>query len=175
MDMLDIENNELYFEEPLNPEAQRCIDEAAEKYGTDEAEPLLMRAFFLEPEHPMVLVALYRFFYYQHRLEDSLVVSERVLHLFAQRLNWPQDWRELQPSHLGEDAASRMTLIRFYLLALKGAGYLQLRLGETEAAIKRLEKVAELDEKDRLGVKFLLEVAEKALIDEMPNVERLFA
>lgn len=189
MDMLDIENNALYFEEPLKPKAQECIDKAAEAYApapnsssdaqtTDDmskAEQLLMRAFLLEPEHPLVLVALYRFFYYQHRLEDALIIAERVLNVFAQRLDWPLDWRELSPEHLGDDAANRMNLIRFYLLALKGAGVLQLRLGETKEAIERLEKVAELDEKDRLGVKFLLEVAERALIDEMPNVERLFA
>ncbi len=167
MDMLDIENNPLYFEEPLNPEARRCLDQAAMEYGNEKAEPLLMRAFLLEPEHPLVLVALYRFFYYQHRLPDALIVAERVLSLFAQRLALPKDWHELQPVHLGDDAAHRMSLIRFYLLALKGAGFLQLRLGEHDAAIERLEKVAQLDEKDRLGAKALLEVAQAALAESI--------
>jgi hypothetical protein len=51
------------------------------------------------------------------------------------------------------------SMVRFYLLALKGAGYLQLRMGEIEAGVERLEKVQELDTADRLNVSMLLEVA----------------
>lgn len=162
MDMLDIETSELYYEEPLNDKARRCLDQAADAYGGPEAETLLQRAYALEPEHPMVLVALYRFFYYQHRLADSLDIAEKVLSIFARRLDWPADWRGLTPAHLGADAAGRMALIRFYLLALKGAGFLELRLGRAEVGKARLQKVAEMDEHDRLGARALLAVAEES-------------
>jgi tetratricopeptide (TPR) repeat protein len=59
-----------------------------------------------------------------------------------------------------------MTMIRFYMLALKGAGYLELRLGRYESALERLEKVAELDAKDRLGSQALLTVVRNALSQE---------
>jgi hypothetical protein len=49
------------------------------------------------------------------------------------------------------------------MLALKGAGYLQLRLGDYETALARLEKVSELDSNDRLGAKALIDVAREAL------------
>ena len=39
----------------------------------------------------MVLVALYRYYYYQHRLSDALIVSERVLRIFANRLAFLMD------------------------------------------------------------------------------------
>jgi tetratricopeptide (TPR) repeat protein len=170
VDMLDFESDGLYFDEPLDAEAKRCVDRAAENYGETSAEESLMRAYFLEPEHPVVLVALYRYFYYQHRLEDALRVAQRVLHVFATRLALPENWRELTETRLGEGMQTSMTLVRFYLLALKGAGYLELRLGRYEIALARLEKVGQLDSKDRLGTQALLDVVHEALNSQAGRV-----
>jgi tetratricopeptide (TPR) repeat protein len=158
-DLLDFDGEDLYFNESLNSEAKECLELAAEEYGTDEAEQALLRAYFLEPLHPMILVALYRYYYYQHRLSDALIVAERVLQVTAKRLDFPQDWRDLTEGRLGNGVMISMTLIRFYMLALKGAGYLELRLGNYDSALARLEKVAELDTNDRLGAQALLDVA----------------
>ena len=162
MDMLDFETDGLYFDEPLVDEARQCLDTAADSYGEDLAENSLLRAYFLEPKHPMVLVALYRYFYYQHRLTDALLVADRVLVVFAQRLGLPADWHELTEMQIGSGVLVSMAMIRFYMLALKGAGYLELRLGEFESAVARLNKVVELDSKDRLGAQALLDVALEA-------------
>ena len=163
VDLLEFDSEDLYFEEPLDDVARQCLDQASEHYGTDEAERALMRAYFLEPEHPMVLVALYRFYYYQHRLKESLLVAERVLRVIGKRLEFPEDWRDLTEMRLGSGVMISMTLIRFYMLALKGAGFLELRLGDYASAMQRLEKVVELDSKDRLGAKALVDVAREAL------------
>lgn len=162
MDMLDFETDSLYFDEPLHVEVKGFLDTAAEHYGEQLAETSLMRAYFLEPEHPMVLVALYRYFYYQHRLEEALLVAERVLHVFAKRLGLPKDWHDLTEMQIGSGVMVSMAMIRFYMLALKGAGYLELRLGEYESALARLHKVVELDSSDRLGAQVLLDVAQEA-------------
>lgn len=164
-DMLDIENDALYFEEPLGKEAEDCLSQASSHYGESESETSLMRAYFLEPEHPVVLVAMYRYFYYQHRLKDALVVADRVLSIYARRLNFPEDWRQLNDRWLGSAVLVSMTMLRFYMLALKGAGYLQLRLGDYEAALERLQKVSELDVNDRLGARALLDVVNMALAE----------
>jgi tetratricopeptide (TPR) repeat protein len=58
-----------------------------------------------------------------------------------------------------------MSMVRFYMMALKGAGYLELRLGEYDSAIARLEKVVELDSKNRLDAQALIDVAREALSD----------
>lgn len=166
IDLLDFEHEQLYFDEPIDPEAKRCLDLASEEYGTEASEESLMRAYFLEPEHPMVLVALYRFYYYQHRLKESLLVAERVLQVIGKRLDLPEQWQDLTEMRIGSGVMISMTLVRFYMLALKGAGYLELRLGDYESALTRLQKVVELDSKDRLGAKALLEVVEKTLADE---------
>jgi tetratricopeptide (TPR) repeat protein len=163
IDLLDFESEELYFDEAMDEDARRCLDRAADEYGTEGAEGALLRAYFLEPEHPMVLVALYRFYYYQHRLKESLLVAERVLRVIGKRLELPEDWRELTEPAIGCGVMISMTMIRFYMLALKGAGYLELRLGRYESALERLQKVAELDAKDRLGAQALLEVAQSAI------------
>jgi tetratricopeptide (TPR) repeat protein len=163
MDLLEFEAGSLYFEEPINEEAQRCIEQAAASYATSQAESLLLRAYFLEPEHPLVLVALYRYFYYRHRLSDALLIADRVLRVFAARLGLPGDWRDLNEVRLASGVLVSMTALRFYMLALKGAGYLELRLGQLESALIRLKKVAELDARDRLGAQALIDVVEHEL------------
>lgn len=170
VDLLDFDSEDLYFDETLNSEAKQCLENAAEKYGDGKAENELLRAYFLEPEHPMILVALYRYFYYQHRLDEALIVAERVLAVIGQRLEFPVDWRDLSEGRLGNGVMISMTLIRFYMLALKGAGYLELRLGNYESALARLEKVVELDTKDRLGAQALLEVVRNALSSQKDSV-----
>lgn len=159
MDMLDFEGENLYFEEALSDEAQECIDQAANNYAEAGSEQPLMRAYFLEPEHPMVLVAMYRYFYYQHRIPDALIVAKRVLRIYASKLEFPDDWNDLNEDYLEKHRKDAMTLVRFYLLALKGAAYLELRLGKEESAVSRLKKILELDSNDRLGAKVLLDVA----------------
>ncbi|MES9874071.1 MAG: hypothetical protein ABW162_02310 [Candidatus Sedimenticola sp. PURPLELP] len=163
MDMLDFEGEALYFDEPINSEAKQCLESAADHYGDESVERWLLRAYFLEPAHPMVLVGLYRYFYYQHRLEDALVVAERTLAVIGKRLELPKDWRDLDEKWLGSGVMVSMTLIRFYMLALKGAGFLELRLGNYQSALERLTKVAELDTKDRLGAGALINVAREAI------------
>ena len=170
VDLLDFDSEDLYFDEALNSEAKACLESAAENYGDAKSETDLLRAYFLEPEHPMILVALYRYFYYQHRLNEALIVAERVLVVIAKRLELPSDWRDLSEGRLGSGVMISMTLIRFYMLALKGAGFLELRLGNYDSALERLEKVAELDSKDRLGAQALLEVVRKALVNQPDSV-----
>jgi hypothetical protein len=55
------------------------------------------------------------------------------------------------------------------LLALKAAGYLNLRLFNWEPAMDMLAKVSELDEADRLGAAALLEVANSVYQAQYPK------
>lgn len=163
MDFLDFDTDELYFDEQLNEEVQACLLHASEAYGETAAEDALLRAQEMQPEHPMVMVALYRYFYYQHHLDKALEIAERVLSVFSRRLQLPTNWRNLEIADVEAIDKSAMTTLRFYLLALKGAGYLELRLGAHESALERLKKVADLDAKDRLGAQALLDVARYSL------------
>lgn len=167
MDLLDFTGEEMYFDRPLPVGVGDLLSEAAEHYGEPDAERSLLRAYLLAPEHLAVLVALYRFYYYQQRYADALIVADRAIVIAARELDLSPDWRRLDNAVLEQAASASMTLTRFLLLALKGAGYLQMRLGEPAGALERFEKVAAFDSSDRLGIKALLAWARNAVGTEL--------
>lgn len=160
MDLLDFSDCQLYFEEPIPAEAERLIQHAAQHYGEDSAEIALLRAHLLAPESLMVLVGLYRYYFYQHRLDDALFVAERAIALAGRDLGLPPDWQRLDEKSLGSAASNSFGLLRFYLLALKAASVVLLRLGRIAASRARLLKLAALDSRDQTGAAKLLEVVD---------------
>jgi tetratricopeptide (TPR) repeat protein len=161
MDLLDFTGEDMYFDQPLPAEVDALITAAAEHYGTETAEQSLMRAYFLAPEHLSVLVALYRFFYYRQRYAEALTVADRAIALVARELALDPDWRNLEAADLKRAASESMVLTRFLLLALKGAGFLLMRMEQPAAALERLEKAALVDDSDRLGLTDLLDWARR--------------
>ncbi len=158
MDLLDFERAALYFDEPIEPEVERLIADAGMRYGEGEAEQLLHRAYFHAPESLLVLVALYRYYFYQHRLDEALRIADRALAVVACRLDFPADWHGLSPAFLGQGAYRSIGLLRFYLHTLKAAAYLNLRLGNLADGRARLNILIDLDSQDRLGGRALLAV-----------------
>ncbi len=159
MDLLDFQGEDMYFDQPVSPETERLLERAAAAYGEDTAEHCLLRAYFLEPEHLTVLVALYRYLYYRHRYAECLLVAERAIALSAKRLGIGPDWRDIDSNALGPAVLASMSLTRFLLLAIKGAGYLCLRLGDAPGALERFEKLSGLDTSNRLGLTELIALA----------------
>lgn len=163
MDLLDFDPEPLYFDDPLAPEVEDLLRGAAEAYGQDRAEAMLMRAYFLAPQQLTVLVALYRYFYYRHRLGEARLTAQRAMAESAQRLGFPQDWRNLNAPQLGAGVQRSMGLVRFYLMALKAHAYLDLRAAELDEGCAKLEKLVALDPLDRIGGRVLLAVARERL------------
>lgn len=156
MDLLDGLEGALYFEQPLEEKVVQLLKQASEIYPEEPAqsEIFLVQAQTIAPNHLMVLVGLYRYFYYQHRYQDALNIGEHVLKIVGEQLNFKM-WENLTIEELEKnDTVS----VRFYLTALKGNAYLYLRLNQPQEAIQRLEKIASLDPQDRLGSKALLTV-----------------
>jgi len=163
MDLLDFSGEAMYFDRPLPAQVEGLLAEAAERYGDETAECRLLRAYLLAPDHLSVLVALYRYFYYQKRYEDALLVAERAVAASARELGLAADWCDLDAASLSCSTDQSMALTRFLLLALKGAGYVQMRLGDSAGALKRFELIASCDSRDRLGVQTLMTWAREAL------------
>ena len=161
MDLLDFSDCKLYFEDALPAEAERLIARAAQDYGDPTAELALLRAHLLAPEHLTVLVSLYRYYFYQHRLDEVLVVAEHAKRISARHLGIPNDWRQIDEAQLGSAAATSFGLLRFYLLALKAESVVLLRLGRIAESRDRLTKLAALDSRDHLGAAKLLEVVDE--------------
>lgn len=158
MDLLDFEAQGLYFENKDTPEVENMIATAAEKYASGEAELPLLRAYFLAPHSLNVLVALNRFYYYQHRLEDALAATLKALAVIRPLIDFPEDWRELKPHHISETPANLLTQVRLYLFTLKAIGFLNMRLELLDVSKSIFEKLVDLDGKDRIGAKGLLEL-----------------
>lgn len=158
MDLLQFEAKDLYFQQQDSPEVETLIQSASENYGKDLAELPLLKAYLRAPESLNVLVALNRFYYYQHRLPEALLISEKALALIRRDLAFPDDWRQLQPGHIAEAPKDRLTRIRLYLFTLKSIGFLHMRLENLELSRGIFEKLVALDAKDRIGAKPLLEL-----------------
>ncbi len=160
MDLLDINTSQLYYEQVLPPEVELLLKKASANYAAGMAEPFLKLAWYQAPRNLTVLVALYRFYYYSHRLEEALDIAEHAVSVAGEQLALSTDWRDLDPVILGSKVVPKtMGLLRCYLLAVKGAAVLCLRLGRLEEAVERLRKLVELDATDHFAVRELLQLA----------------
>jgi len=157
MDLMDINSDELYFDQALPESVEDLIRRASEAYSEPEAEQMLMQAYRILPDHLSVHVALYRYYYYKHRLPEALTIAEITIEASARKLGFIKCWREATLDGLKADE-SNMAMVRYYLLALKGAGFICPRLGRHSEGILRLQKVLEMDAQDRLGAGAILEV-----------------
>lgn len=173
MDLLDFSDCTLYFEEPLPAAAEGLLNQAARDYGQPSAEMALLRAYLLVPDKLTVLVGLYRYYFYQRRLEEALLVAERAMQLAGRQLGLPPDWRALDEKWLGAAAANSFGLLRFYLLALKAASVVLLRLGRNAASRDRLRKLAALDHRDQFGAARLLAIVDAFEKEEEPALKPL--
>ncbi len=158
MDLLEFDARDLYFQKEDSQEVQDLIKFAAELYGKGEAELPLLKAYLRAPESLNVLVALNRFYYYQHRLAEALLISEKARALIRQGIDFPGDWRQLEMKHISESPKDLLTWIRLYLFTLKSIGFLNMRMENLALSRGIFEKLVALDDKDRIGAKGLLEL-----------------
>ena len=170
MDLLDFEAQGLYFDVPDAAGVKEMIAAAAENYASGEAELPLLKAYFLAPESLNVLVALNRFYYYQHRLEDALAATLKALAVIRPLVDFPEDWRDLQARHLSEARADVLTQVRLYLFTLKAVGFLNMRLNNLDLSQAIFEKLVGLDNKNRIGAQGLLELVIKRKGEETHTI-----
>lgn len=171
MDLQDYKSGKMYFDEYLSADAALLLEMASSDYAHSSTEPFLLKACFLEPKSLTVIVALYRYYFYQHKYKDALVAAFRAMQVAAERVELEDSWQKLNIKALGYSAMRSMELVRFYLLALKSAGYLNLRLGAHEEGVSMLEKVVELDKDDRLGALALLKTVKEAQQEDLSSLE----
>ena len=141
--------------------ARRHLEKAGERYHlTEVAETHLFQAEAIAPDHAAVLIALYRFYFYKGRLGEALDVARACVEK-AMRLNvLGDDWRAVRAgdADFGEWDA---LLPRFFLFSLKGFAYLSMRLGEFRQGREAAMKLLELDPRDRIGARVLVDVLDR--------------
>ena len=167
MDLQNFTNDMLYFDEPLSPVLEGLLQRAADEYGPD-AEPILMEAFELAPTNLSVLVGLYRYYYYQHRYHDAIYIAHRVMKVVGGKIEFPERWQDVSMVDVINGTNHSFGLVRFYLFALKAAGYLNLRLGNFAEGKSMITKVVAMDTADRLGARLLLDILGAHTADVIP-------
>ena len=80
-------------------------------------------------------------------------------------IDFPEDWHDLQQSHLSNAPTELLTQVRLYLFTLKAIGFLNMRLHNLDVSQGIFEKLVELDSKDRIGAQGLLELVVKRKTD----------
>ncbi len=141
--------------------AERHLRLAATSYRDDEAaESHLWQARAAAPDHPAVLIGLYRFYFYKNRLVEALSVARACLEKAAKDNGLPPNWREVRSTD-AEFADFGAVLPRFYLFSLKGYAYLNMRLGNVEEGRAAVAKLLELDPSDKTGANVLLGVLDR--------------
>ena len=164
MDLQDFQGQLMYFDEPLPDGVEDLLNQASEAYGDGNAEWYLTQAYSIAPANMTVLVAMYRFYYYQHRLPEAIDVAFQVMRGVAPTIGFPDNWEKQKFEHLAYGVMESFTRVRFYLLALKGAAYMNLRIGNIAEGVRMLNKVVENDSNDRLGAKALLQSMGPAVV-----------
>lgn len=140
--------------------AERALMEAgAQRADPSAAMAALMRACSLAPEHPAVLIACYRHYFYGHRLRLARAVARKALVVGSRALALPAVWREVPDQPL--PGAHDQPATRFYLWVLKGYAYLSMRLDDPVEARDALAKLRALDPDDRVGAALLEAVRQR--------------
>lgn len=134
-------------------------DAGASRTDPSRAMAALMRAQSIAPDHPAVLIAMYRHYFYGHQLRSARDVARKALVIGARALGLPTVWREV-PDQALPGARDDVTT-RFYLWVLKGYAYLSLRLDDPAEARDALAKLRMLDPEDRVGAALLEAVRQR--------------
>jgi hypothetical protein len=149
----------------LPPVAEEQLRLASQSYADNaKAEMHLTLARAIAPDHPVVMVGEYRYYFYKNRLPEALKVAERCLKCVAAELRIPPRWQDVMPRHsdfLSDDATHR-----FYLFVLKAYAYLLLRLNFIVEGAVAAEKLLELDPRNKVGGQVLRDVLDRVGKDD---------
>lgn len=120
------------------------------------AERVVLQTLALVPDDIEALLGAYRFYFYNHRWAEALPQAANIVVHMARRLNIATDWHLVKPQDAAFSVAEEAPSL--YLQALLAWGYGNVRLGRIDEGCRALEKVAELDPRDRFGAGELLNV-----------------
>jgi len=146
-----------HLPEPVNQLLQQAV--AASRAEKPLAEKLFKQAQQLDPSCLQTYFALYKFYFYQGRLQEAEREVNAGLKQAAQQGNFPNDYRLLAGEENHWDMyASEVAL--FYLYTLKALAFIKLRQNQTSEARLILSIIALLDPEDRSGASVIMQLSE---------------
>jgi tetratricopeptide (TPR) repeat protein len=132
---------------------------AASHADKAQAEKLFKQAQQLDRSCLQTYFALYKFYFYQGRLQEAEREVICALEEASRQGNFPYEYRRLAKQSFQWDMyASEAAL--FYLYTLKALAFIKLRRGQEAEAQLILAAIAELDPEDRCGGSVIMSLAE---------------
>jgi len=154
-----------YYGGDLPAEAERALHAAGLNWEDEKAsEAHIRHALDVAPNHIATNFGAFRFFYYRHRLPETIPHLEVWLREAIKRNNLPADWREVTIHHA--DFSHFDSEPRAFLFALRGYGFVLTRLGRIEEGREALLKVAELDPQDHMRAGRMLQTIDEHDFEE---------
>ena len=131
---------------------------AASSVDQSRAETLFLQAYALDSHCLQTYFALYKFYFFQKRLDDAQRIVMAGLEESALQGGFPSDYRRLVQSRQKWNLyANESTL--FYLYTLKALAFIKLRLGLTPDAKLVLSHLQQLDPEDLSGASVIMDLA----------------
>jgi hypothetical protein len=128
-----------------------------------QAQSYMQQALTLSNQALDVLVAAYRYFFYQHNDAAALQIANQVLAQVRQLEGLPDDWAELGPILA---ARKEEAPIRLYLNAYTASGLILARLNAIDQAIVIATRVNELDDRREFGAATVLHILTQSEAEE---------
>lgn len=166
-------NQTALFEErvlfsPNLPDAiNQILQQAVAASHTEKplAENLFKQAQQLDPRCLQTYFALYKFYFYQGRLQEAEREVLAALAEAAGQVGFPSDYRRLASELSLWDLYSNEISL-FYLYSLKALAFIKLRLEQADEAREILSAMAVIDPEDRSGASVIMQLS-NALDTEM--------
>jgi hypothetical protein len=141
----------------LSDEVKRLLIAAANTWeDTAQSQDYMQQALAIAGQSLDVLVAAYRYFFYQHNDAAALqVVATQVVEQIRQSEGLPADWERLAPLL---NCRKEEPNIRLYLNAYAASGLLLARLGALEAAKEITARISAIDDRREFGATTVLHI-----------------
>ncbi|HUW36617.1 MAG TPA: hypothetical protein VMV91_04735 [Rhodocyclaceae bacterium] len=142
----------------LPPAVAGLLQEAADAHAqANRAEAILWSAQAMYPRCLPVYFALYKFYFYRGRLPDAERAVRLALYAAASQGGFAAEWSRATPATT--DWSDTRGPQHFYLFSLKALAFICLRRGRRADCVAILEKLAEIDPSDSVGVTVIRDLA----------------
>lgn len=148
------------FSPNLPPEVNQLLQMAVAASHSEKplAEKLFKQAQQLDRSCLQTYFALYKFYFYQGRLQEAEREVIAALEEASHQGCFPGDYRQLARLDSRDMYASDVAL--FYLYSLKALAFIKLRQQQTAEARAILAVMAIIDPEDRSGASVIMQLSE---------------
>jgi len=149
------------FSPNLPPEVNRILQMAVAASHSEKpmAEKLFKQAQETDRSCLQTYFALYKFYFYQGRLQEAEREAMAALDEASRQGGFPSDYRLLVQQQPVQDMYANEASL-FYLYSLKALAFINLRLGQMVEAKQILADIKVLDPEDRSGASVIMKLSE---------------